>query len=357
MDNDTSDYDVSVITNVSLIPLNTWNHVVWNWNTALQFVLAIIGIMGNAVVIAVYMRRKDMRNKTGTFILHLAIADLMTSVAIIPLPTIADVGTGYIGTFYCKVIHTNVVLWISIVASVFLLTTLSVERFLAVSYPVKYRSVFTQKKTYYVIAGVWIYSVLLNTNSFYLGVNDNGICKIRYLEQSFQIVQGAGIFLIEFAIPLIIMISANIATVQELKSQAKTLSARNESRDGPAFSLLRTRKKVIEMLAIVVISFTVCWTPDQVCYFLYNIGALPKHFLFGSVYRLLVLLAFCNSCGNPFIYAAKNKKFRSGFQAMLPSFRSNKVGPVLPESGPSSRENQVYNTQLRNGPGGRTFPR
>ncbi|XP_072028019.1 galanin receptor 2a-like [Amphiura filiformis] len=342
---------------VSERPIHTWNKVVWNWNTSLQLVLAIIGIMGNALVIAVYVRRKEMRNKTGTFILHLAIADLMTSVAIIPLPTIVDVGTGYIGTIYCKVIHTNVVLWISIVASVFLLTTLSGERFLAVAYPLKYRIVFTQKRTYYVISGVWFVAVLLNTNSFYLGVNDNGICRIRYLEQSFQIVQGAGIFLIEFAIPLIIMISANIATAQELKSQAKNLLARNESRDGPAFSLLRTRKKVIEMLAIVVISFTLCWTPDQVCYFLYNIGALPTNFLYGHVYRTLVLLAFCNSCGNPFIYASKNKKFRTGFQAMLPSFRSNKVGPVLPTSSrQSARENQVYSTQLQNGPGHSCIP-
>ena len=340
----------------SFLPENPFNdlnhvHVEWTWNTALQLVFAIIGIMGNTVVIAVYMRKKEMRNKTGTFILHLAIADLLTSIAIIPRPIDVKVGTGYLGVFYCKFVYTNVVLWISIVASVFLLTTLSVERFLAVAYPVKYRSVFTQKKTYYVIAGCWITAVVLNTNSFYLGVNNQGWCKIRFLQPYFQITQGAGIFLIEFAIPLIFMISANIATAQELKSQARTLLARNESRDGPAFSLLRTRKKVIEMLAIVVISFTVCWTPDQVGYFLYNIGALPKDFLFGTLYRCLVLLAFCNSCGNPFIYAAKNKKFRTGFQEMLPRFKTNKVGAMLPNSNPSSRENQVFNTQLRNGQG------
>ena len=111
----------------------------------------------------------------------------------------------------------------------------------------KYRSVFTQKKNYYVIAGCWITAVVLNTNSFYLGVNNQDWCKIRFLQPYFKITQGASICLIEFAIPLIFMISANIATAQELKSQARTLLARNESRDGPAFSLLRTRKKVIKM--------------------------------------------------------------------------------------------------------------
>ena len=343
----------SSMENDTLLDNHQWQSVQWNWHNALQLAFAIIGIAGNSIVIAVYMRKKDMRNKTGTFILHLAIADLMTSVAITPRPIRTDVGTGFIGTLYCKLIYTNILLWISIVASVFLLTTLSVERFLAVVYPVKYRNVFTKQRTYYVITAVWICAVVLNTNSLYLGVNNGGTCKIRYLKQSFQIVQGAGIFLLEFSIPLIIMIAANIATAQELKSQAKTLLARNESRDSPAFSLLRTRKKVIEMLAIVVISFSVCWTPDQVGYFLYNVGVLPSEFLFSPLYSTFVLLAFCNSCGNPLIYAVKNKNFRTGFMEIFPALRSNKVRPVLPitinnATAMTGREHHVFTTQLRN---------
>ena len=155
--------------------------VPWDWRLISQLILAVIGILGNSLVIHVYrcnMRNLKKKASTNIFIAALAVADLITSISTLPFPTLSYVPDNIGGHVYCKLVASFNVMWVSIVASVFTLTTLAVERFVAVAYPLRYKRIFTLKTTRVVIAAIWLSAFILNSFGFYT-VNRTVYCEWR----------------------------------------------------------------------------------------------------------------------------------------------------------------------------------
>ena len=311
--------------------------VIWNWKSILRVIFAIAGIIGNTIVITVYARKRGSgrsgsrapRNTTDTFILNLACADLITSICIIPRPTLSRVDHNAAGQVYCRIVNTDVILWISIVASIFTLTLVSVERYLAIVYPIRYRTIFAGKRATGVIVGIWVASLVLNSFNVYC-VNIDIVtksCVSSYPSMAYQRFVGAGLFLVEYFIPMMIMIITHVLAIRALRAHARTLLSRNESLNSPAYSLLHTRRKVIEILAAVVITFILCWSGDQAMFLVYNLGFTGPDYLAGDIYQAFFLLAFVNSCANPIIYTFKNQKFRRAVKGIF-SRHSNRINDV-----------------------------
>ena len=88
---------------------------------------------------------------------------------------------------------------------------------------------------------------------------------------------------------------------------------------------LRAAQTLVKTLLVCVISFVVCWAPNQVRFLLLNLGAplqQGSHFQFISV-----ILSVGNSCVNPVIYTLTNKPFRKGIRDVFCKKRdSNQVG-------------------------------
>jgi mu-type opioid receptor len=293
--------------------------VEWTWVTGLQLFLAIVGIIGNFLVILVYKKNIKLRSPTNTLIAALALADLFTSILCIPHPTLSYVPENGAGLLFCRLVHSKNIMWITIVASIFTLTMTSIERWVAVVYPTKYKDIFTMQRTKLVIAISWMFSFFINTVSYYVTFVEDHKCVLRYWSPAYKTFLGIMYFLVEYFVPMALMMAANLKTIQALKLQAKTLLARNESLNSPAFSLLRARRRVIEMLLIVILTFFVCWTPDQIFFLLFNVDILPMKYLYGHLYYIFVVLAYSNSCMNPIIYAFKNKNFRKALMQQVPS--------------------------------------
>ncbi|XP_071490486.1 nociceptin receptor-like [Diadema antillarum] len=308
--------------------------VFWAWFQIMCLILAIVGFLGNLLVVLVIVRQQRRRTSTDKLILGLAMADLLTSVFIIPIPTPKSLPFGALGEMYCKVIYSSVCMWISIMASVFTLTMISWERFVAVCYPFRYQRLFAGYRPDVIMIVIWVISFVINTNSFYVSFVDTpGVnCTVRFPTPEFQTFFGVVLFLVEYLIPVIIMLIANVYTIRALNQQARSLVAKRDKRSGPALKLLQARRKVIEMLFIVVITFVICWTPDQIGYLAFNLGFFEVDFLYSPVYRSFVALAFCNSCANPVIYAARNPNFRRALKELI--MFSPIGGSVFNQGGP-----------------------
>ncbi|XP_072038651.1 galanin receptor 2b-like [Amphiura filiformis] len=293
----------------------------WDWRPVIQLILAIIGIIGNSIVIHVYLRsRKLIKSSTNTLIAALAIADLITSICIIPHPLLSRVPNTTAGHFYCKVVYSSNIMWVSIVASIFTLTAVSVERFVAIRYPSRYRSLLSLKVTRIIIVSIWLAAFIINTFSYYVTHLHQGQCIVEFPSMGFQIFLGTSLFLIEYLIPMIIMLIANVRTIQILQEQGRNLSGeRGSPKSLATVSVLRARRRVIIMLLIVIVSFVICWSPDQFAFLVFNWGLVPFRYLFGNLYRFFVVLAFANSCVNPIIYLFVNKNFREAIRQQLPS--------------------------------------
>ncbi|ELU03550.1 hypothetical protein CAPTEDRAFT_201792 [Capitella teleta] len=70
-------------------------------------------------------------------------------------------------------------------------------------------------------------------------------------------------------------------------------------------------RNIIVTLIKVVLCFVVCWSPNQIYYFLYLLNLIQMDFQ-GIFYHFSVVLIFCNCCCNPIVYALNYKNFRAG---------------------------------------------
>ena len=82
-----------------------------------------------------------------------------------------------------------------------------------------------------------------------------------------------------------------------------------------AESLLRARRNTFKTFLIVFVTFLICWTPNQIIYFSFNLG-MPLQFT-EWYYLLSVAMVASNSCVNPVIYALKYRQFRKGLRGMF----------------------------------------
>ena len=65
----------------------------------------------------------------------------------------------------------------------------------------------------------------------------------------------------------------------------------------------KTQMNVIKTFLIISICFVLCWFPNRVYFFLFNMSIVTN--LRSNARYITVTLAFLNVCLNPFIYAAK----------------------------------------------------
>ncbi|XP_070571612.1 neuropeptide FF receptor 1-like [Ptychodera flava] len=286
------------------------------WVNVCKIIMSIVGLTGNFLVCLVFIGVKRLRTTTNYFIVSLGVADLISSFMIMPIPIPQQVSPGLQGELYCRVIFSGAFLWISFKASVFNLVAVTIERYFAIVHSVKHKIFFTKRRCLYILAVVWLCAFILESLAFYIFLYDHSIkhCIIWWPNDNYRLAVAALLFLASFLIPVVILIIMYIRILVFLKRHTQTMLSRNEN-NSPAFSLLKAREKIVKMLFLVVITFTVCWAPNQTLFMALNYGAALD--LLAPYYQFFILLAFCNSCMNPIIYSFKNKQFRDGLKVIF----------------------------------------
>ncbi|XP_024081003.1 neuropeptide SIFamide receptor-like [Cimex lectularius] len=98
----------------------------------------VIGVTGNVFVVSVVYRSPRMRSPTNLFIANLACADLLVNVICLPFTLVSNVMTAWtMGWLVCKTIP--YLQGVSVNASINTLVAISVERCLAICFPMKWQ--------------------------------------------------------------------------------------------------------------------------------------------------------------------------------------------------------------------------
>ena len=303
----------------------------WTWKDTCRTIVSIVGIIGNSLVIAVYTSKKKRNSTTNVLMLALACADLISSLFFLPLPTASYVPRNAWGEIYCRIIFNKSIQWISIESSVYTLTLLSVERFMAVVHPVRYRVIFSGSRPKRFVLIIWFFAVILKSFNFYNTIIENDQCVYIKFPKGFDLLIAIGVIIIEYIFPICVMVVTNIITIRALRYQARNLqehsSNMNARERGPAKSVLKTRRNMIHVVLIVIITFIICWTPNQISLLLINIDVLSVEYFNGDIHQTFIILAFTNSCANPIIYTFKNKNFRVSMLQLF-TCKPNRVGEV-----------------------------
>ncbi|XP_029955512.1 type-1B angiotensin II receptor [Salarias fasciatus] len=294
----------------------------------------VMGIVGNSMVVAVihcYMKLKTVAN---ILVLNLAISDL---TFLLTLPLWATfTATGYywpFGTFLCKASAGLVIL--NLYTSIFFLTVLSIDRYLAIVHPVqsrRFRSIAYARITCVV---VWVFAFVLSmptalTRDVYLLSGHNKtVCgllqeKIEKVKKLNDLVLAIKLMksLLGFLIPFIIIITCYCLIGRALLG-AKRIQKSSRSRDD----------EVLRMLAATVLAFFLCWTPHQVCHFmdlLHQMKPLKQCDILDMVDTAMpftICIAYFNSCINPIVYGFVGRQFRKNLLRLLRSSPRGATGP------------------------------
>ncbi|KAK2905261.1 hypothetical protein QQF64_033527 [Cirrhinus molitorella] len=341
----------------------------------LYSLIFLLSVFGNLLIIVVLVVNKRMRTVTNSFLLSLAISDLMMAVFCMPFTLIPNLLEDFIfGAAMCKIVA--YLMGISVCISTFSLVAIAIERYSAICNPLKSRAWQTRSHAYKVIASTWVLSFLIMTpypifSALVKFTKPNNItahmCRHDWPKSEVEQAWCILLLFVLFFIPGVVMIIAYglisrelyrgiqfeleqkkgqcgmkngiSSTVlyssddgdgcyiqvskrpnsMEMSALTPTGSAKvDRPRSNTSEAKLMAKKRVIRMLIVIVAMFFICWMP------LYSVNTwkafdLPSahRALSGAPISFIHLLSYTSACVNPIIYCFMNKRFR---KALLSTF-------------------------------------
>ena len=280
--------------------------------------IAVLGIVGNSVVICVLT--KSMRKTyANIFILNQCGIDLMASVFIVATTTThksVDNLSGIWGELYCRLWLSDLFLWCFLVSSSYTLMALTFERYMSIVHPVLHRNLFSKSKVICLACASWIPGFLLyfcqlipTTQIIY------GRCypESNFVNESWRKVTGVIMFVIQYLIPTLCYITCYSRIFICLRNR---VAIDGEASYNAAVMLkTRARNNVLKTLVIVVLSYIVCSSWNQLLFLARNFGVAINYK--GTFYHFTVIAMFSNCCINPCIYAFKYERYRKELRALF----------------------------------------
>ncbi|XP_075071302.1 neuropeptide FF receptor 1 [Mixophyes fleayi] len=301
---------------------------------AAMFILAytfifLMCMIGNMLVCFIVLKNRLMRTVTNMFILNLAISDLLVGIFCMPTTLVDNLITGWpFDNIMCKM--SGLVQGMSVSASVFTLVAIAVERFRCIVYP--FREKLTLRKAIFTIVIIWVLALIImcpsavtltvTKDDYHFMVDDYNnfyplySCWEAWPDKEMRKIYTTVLFSHIYLAPLtlIVIMYARIA-FKLFKSSAPIRGSVSEEHEGRRVSKRKIR--VINMLIIVALFFTLSWLPLWTLMLLTDYGNLNDHqlnLIAVYIFPFAHWLAFFNSSVNPIIYGYFNENFRRGFQ-------------------------------------------
>ncbi|NXO78884.1 NPFF2 protein, partial [Sitta europaea] len=292
----------------------------------------LLCMVGNGGVCFIILWSKHMHTVTNLFILNLAVSDLLVGLFCMPTTLLDSIIAGWpFGSLVCKM--SGMVQGISVSASVFTLVAIAVDRFRRIVHPFKQK--LTVPTAVAIIVAIWLLAVAI-------------MCPLAALlqvreEKRFRVLLGSGnatrpvfwcreewpdpamrkiyttvLFANIYLAPLSLIV-AMYARISVSLSHTATPRAGKRSQE-QRHGAWKRKRKVIQMLILVTLLFTLSWLPLWTLMLLSDYASLSHlqlQLINVYIYPFAHWLAFCNSSINPIIYGFCNENFRRGFQALF----------------------------------------
>lgn len=270
-------------------------------------IICFLGLAGNFLVIFTFFSFKRLKTMTDVYLLNLSFADLIFAFSL-PFWAANGMAEWVLGVVLCKAMHT--IYKVSFFTSMFLLSSISVDRYFAIAKAVsahRHRSqaVFFSKVSSIII---WVMALIFSMPELIYTTIKNNTCtaylgSLDPLRVKIQVSQ----MVLAFVLPLIIMGICYCSIIKTL------YQSRNFERN-----------KAIKVILAVVIVFLATQVPYNVV-LLWNTlfsargGTEDCNYENNLLYATDVTqcVAFLRCCSNPFVYAFIGVKFRHDFFKLL----------------------------------------
>ncbi|XP_073254814.1 QRFP-like peptide receptor [Porites lutea] len=274
----------------------------------------LVGLTGNALVITLVYKRKDLRKTINQLIANMAFSDFVFQLTSIPVE-LAKAAYGQwpiaepAGSIVCKI--QSFVVHVSVYVSVQSLTWIALDRFIAVVFPMKVHLISSRFRVL-AIASTWIVALLCGSASSFDSkvVHKNG--ALECTEKTTAISKYAGAAGSFASLISITILYCTIAVTLRRKNKALPTSVVNGN--------VQRKRQAVKMSICVVAAFYLCFIPVII------IALLSGKVLERSCLLLRVLWPFTgltinlSSSANPIICFIFVENYRRGLREVCGSF-------------------------------------
>ena len=280
-------------------------------------ILSLSSLIGNTFIILMVYKRKELRKNTNFFIVNMAVSDLfypltgitatLSSTSLVRSSRLVIASTTELISCHLVSFFQGVSLTVSIESFV----CISIDRFVAVVFPLKAHLITARVRTA-AITFTWFIALFLNSVEFYMPV-----CAYKNTS-TFYVNFGRGRTTFLFIVPLIIIAISYCAIAITLRKQDRALQCGHQSN--------QRKRQAIKMSFCVMLSFYFLILPLTIV-----ANLLPDQKVFKSCsvrqnISLLVQLAlYTSSTVNPIICIAFVQSFRRGLTEILPCYYSKNL--------------------------------
>ncbi|XP_055982249.1 neuromedin-B receptor [Sorex fumeus] len=334
---------------------------------SLYLLIVTVGLLGNVLLVKIFITNSAMRSVPNIFISSLAAGDVLLLLTCVPVDASRYFFDEWMfGKVGCKLIP--VIQLTSVGVSVFTLTALSADRYRAIVNPMDIQKSGAVLWTCVKAVGIWVVSVLLAVPEAVfsevarIGSLENGsfTACIPYpqTDELHPKIHSVLIFLVYFIIPLTIISIYYYHIAKTLIKSAHNLPGEYNEHTKKQ---METRKRLAKIVLVFVGCFVFCWFPNHILYLYRSFNYREIDSSLGHMIVTLVarVLSFCNSCVNPFALYLLSESFRRHFNSQLccgrKSFQERSTSYLLSTSAvrmtslKSNTKNVVTNSVLLNG--------
>ncbi|XP_060920722.1 delta-type opioid receptor-like [Labrus mixtus] len=305
--------------------------------TAVYSVVFVVGLLGNCLVMYVIIRYTKMKTATNIYIFNLALADALVTTTMPFQSTDYLLNTWPFGEVVCKVFIS--IDYYNMFTSIFTLTMMSVDRYVAVCHPVKALDFRTPIKAKLINVCIWILSSAAGIPAFVLGGTQTKSeiteCALQFPEPYvyWDTLMKICVFVFAFVVPVLIITVCYSLMVLRLKSVRMLSGSREKDRN---------LRRITRLVVVVVAVFVVCWTPIHIFILVKALVSVPETTAVMAAYFFCVALGYTNSSLNPVLYAFLDENFKRCFKDFCVSakLKSEKMSGNRKTAG-NVRENAV----------------
>ncbi len=293
----------------------------------LYSIVFTVGLIGNVLVIYVFTKDRKMRTVTNSFLVNLAVCDLMVVCMCMPFSVALEIYANWIyGDAMCKIV--TFVQGLSVISSILTLTVISTERFYAIRKPLRARAFMSRRRIQTIIGIIWIVSGIVVLPTVF--VRQEKLVDKIFSFKIKQCVEHWGVdslkhvynFALLFTIymgPAVFICVGYLSIRMHLLRTDTFLHASNGAAESEnARANFNSRRRVARMLFVLAILFAVSWLPYHVMSILMDF--MPEKYLnqygqmLGNVHSYALWLGHTNSSINPICYCIMSSSFKGALR-------------------------------------------
>ena len=335
-------------TDFNILEPETWEAPEATIVPILFVIIFLAGVIGNSALIYTVLRNKNMRNTPNIFVVSLSIGDMLLLLCSVPFAgSLYTITSWPFGQALCK--FNEYMQTFSLGVSVFTLTALSGDRYIAIVHPMsKHMGKPTVVTTVTVIVIWWLALILAIPDgytstveyfpTFFDSEKKVAICSVYpkmdvEFPQWYPKAHSMFRFVIFFLIPLLIIGVFYISMARILVSSSREIpceTIKNSIMNQQQKRQVEARLKVAKIVLSFVIIFIICWLPRHI-YLLFFHYSPAEYNMFWHVFKITgFCLTYIYSCVNPYALYFLSSQFRRHYNRYLfcccPKFQYRSLG-------------------------------